>query len=51
MVVDGDAWWTRAAAAGCKETHPFGAAPWGGRYGQLVDPFGVTWAINSPART
>jgi PhnB protein len=21
---------------------------WGDRYGQLRDPFGVTWAMNSP---
>jgi uncharacterized glyoxalase superfamily protein PhnB len=23
---------------------------WGDRYGQLRDPFGVLWAINSPAK-
>ena len=24
---------------------------WGDRYGQLRDPFGVTWALNEPIRT
>jgi uncharacterized glyoxalase superfamily protein PhnB len=48
VVVDGDAWWKRAIDAGCRETVPFALAPWGDKYGQLVDPFGVTWAINSP---
>jgi uncharacterized glyoxalase superfamily protein PhnB len=48
MVSDGDLWWNRAIKAGCKEKLPFAVAPWGAKYGQLVDPFGVTWAINSP---
>jgi PhnB protein len=51
IVADGDAWWKRAAAAGCKEKLPFAVAPWGDRYGQLLDPFGVTWAINSPSQS
>jgi uncharacterized glyoxalase superfamily protein PhnB len=51
VVADGDAWWNRAIAAGCKERMPFGFAPWGDKYGQMADPFGVTWAINSPAKT
>ncbi|MET0385051.1 MAG: VOC family protein [Polyangiales bacterium] len=49
IVRDGDTWWNRAIAAGCKEILPFAVAPWGDKYGQLKDPFGVTWAINSPA--
>jgi PhnB protein len=49
IVADGDTWWRRAIAAGCKEKLPFAVAPWGDKYGQLVDPFGVTWAINTPA--
>jgi uncharacterized glyoxalase superfamily protein PhnB len=48
VVADGDAWWDRAIKAGCKEKMPFAVAPWGDKYGQMVDPFGVTWAINSP---
>ena len=49
IVADGDQWWKRAIDAGCKEKLPFAVAPWGDKYGQLVDPFGVTWAISSPA--
>jgi PhnB protein len=48
MVTDGDAWWRRAVRAGCKEKVPFARAPWGDRYGQLEDPFGVLWAIDEP---
>ena len=50
VVEDGQAWWDRAVAAGCKETMPFAVAPWGDQYGKLVDPFGITWAINTPAK-
>jgi PhnB protein len=50
VIPDGDAWWDRAIKAGCKERMPFAIAPWGDKYGQMTDPFGVTWAINSPAR-
>lgn len=50
VVADGDAWWSRAVEAGCTEKLPFAVAPWGDKYGQLVDPFGVTWAIGSPVR-
>jgi PhnB protein len=49
VVSDGQAWWSRAITAGCTEKMPFAVAPWGDRYGQLTDPFGVTWAISSPA--
>ena len=51
VVSDGEAWWSRAIAAGCTETMPFAKAPWGDRYGQMKDPFGVTWAINEPAES
>ncbi len=50
VVADGDAWWSRAIEAGCTEKLPFAVAPWGDKYGQLTDPFGVVWAINSPAQ-
>lgn len=50
VVADGDAWWDRAIKAGCTAKMPFAVAPWGDKYGQMVDPFGVTWAINSPAK-
>ncbi len=48
LVVDGDAWWKRAIGAGCREKRPFERAPWGDKYGEITDPFGVTWAIRSP---
>jgi PhnB protein len=46
-VVDADATWKRAIDAGCKETMPLANQIWGDRYGQVVDPFGLTWAILS----
>lgn len=50
VLPDGEAWWDRAIRAGCREKTPFALAPWGDTYGQLTDPFGVTWAINTPAK-
>lgn len=50
VVSEGQKWWNRAIQAGCKEKQPYALAPWGDNYGQLIDPFGVTWAIASPAR-
>lgn len=44
-VEDADATWKRAIDAGCKETMPLANQIWGDRYGQLVDPFGLTWAV------
>ncbi len=48
VVVDGQAWWDRAVAAGCTITMPFERQFWGDRYGRLTDPFGMHWAINEP---
>lgn len=50
VVPDGDIWWDRAIKAGCKEKMPFALAPWGDKYGQMTDPFGVTWAVNTPGK-
>ena len=49
VVKDGDTWWNRAVAAGCKVQMPFERAFWGDRYGRLSDPFGINWAITEPA--
>jgi PhnB protein len=49
VVNDGDSWWNRALEAGCKVTMPLERAFWGDRYGRLVDPFGIAWAIDEPA--
>jgi uncharacterized glyoxalase superfamily protein PhnB len=44
-VPDADAVWQQALAAGCQVTMPIGDQFWGDRYGHVVDPFGVNWAI------
>jgi uncharacterized glyoxalase superfamily protein PhnB len=49
-VDDIDAWWKRAAAAGAETVMPVAEMFWGARYGQLRDPFGVTWALNQPLK-
>lgn len=43
-----DAWWNRALEAGCEIAMPLDVMFWGDRYGQLRDPFGVSWALNAP---
>jgi PhnB protein len=40
-----DDWWSRAIDAGCKVLMPLQDQFWGDRYGQLMDPFGVTWSM------
>ncbi len=47
---DADPWWKRAVDAGCEVVLPLDRAPWGDRYGKLKDPFGVSWAVNEPAK-
>jgi PhnB protein len=37
----------RALAAGAKVTMPLANQSWGDRYGQIVDPFGHSWALLS----
>jgi len=49
VIADGQFWWDRALAAGCTQSMPFNTAPWGDRYGEQRDPFGVRWAFNQPA--
>jgi len=38
-------WWDRAIGAGCEVVMPLAKQFWGDIYGQLKDPFGITWAI------
>jgi uncharacterized glyoxalase superfamily protein PhnB len=45
-----DADYQRAIAAGAVATMPPADMFWGDRYGQLQDPFGVTWAMNQGKR-
>jgi PhnB protein len=47
-VDDIDAWFKRAADAGMETVMPVTEMFWGARYGQLRDPFGILWAMNSP---
>ena len=50
MVDDIDAGYERAVDAGCTATMPPADMFWGDRYGQVKDPFGVTWATNTPIK-
>ena len=45
QVSDVDAWWKRAVDAGAEITMPLQKQFWGDRYGQVRDPFGVTWSL------
>jgi len=47
QVDDVDMWWNRAVAAGCEITMPLEKQFWGDRYGQIRDPYGVTWSLGS----
>jgi PhnB protein len=48
VVPDGQVWWDRAVAAGCKVLSPFERQFWGDTWGLLEDPFGLKWAILTP---
>ncbi|MFC7539839.1 VOC family protein [Siccirubricoccus deserti] len=45
QVKDVDAWWRRATAAGAVVVLPLQLMFWGDRYGQLRDPYGVSWSL------
>jgi PhnB protein len=51
MILTGsiDADYQRAVDAGCTATMPPADMFWGDRYGQLNDPFGLTWSMNQGA--
>jgi len=40
-----DAAYDRAVKAGCTPRQPVTDMFWGDRYGQVIDPFGHTWAL------
>jgi PhnB protein len=46
-VEDVDTLFNSAVAAGAKVTMPLANQFWGDRYGQIVDPFGHSWALGS----
>ncbi|HYG91478.1 MAG TPA: VOC family protein [Azospirillum sp.] len=50
QVDDLDAWWRRAVEAGAEIVMPLQEMFWGDRYGQLRDPFGVTWSLGASSR-
>jgi PhnB protein len=50
QVDDADRWFARAVAAGAVVVMPVSVMFWGDRYGQLRDPYGVTWSIGGPNR-
>ena len=50
-VQDVDAWYTRAVEAGCTGLMPPADMFWGDRYGQVKDPFGITWSFVGPKST
>jgi uncharacterized glyoxalase superfamily protein PhnB len=47
-VDDAQPWWDRALKAGATVAMPLQIMFWGDNYGQLRDPFGVTWSIGAP---
>ncbi|QQR40649.1 VOC family protein [Devosia rhizoryzae] len=49
-VDDAQMWWDRAVGAGCTIAQPLKTEFWGDIYGQLIDPFGVTWAIGQSVK-
>lgn len=49
VVADVDRWWNRAVQAGCTIKQPLELAFWGDKYGTLVDPYGIHWAMSQPA--
>jgi uncharacterized glyoxalase superfamily protein PhnB len=49
IVDDIHTWFDRAVAAGCESLMPPQKMFWGDTWGQVRDPFGVTWAFNQVA--
>ncbi|MES1158797.1 MAG: VOC family protein [Terricaulis silvestris] len=47
QVKNADKVWEKAVAAGAKVRMPLADMFWGDRYGQIMDPFGHTWAIGA----
>lgn len=50
QVDDVEAWWKRAVDAGATVRLPLTDMFWGDRYGQLRDPFGVSWSLGATIR-
>lgn len=50
QVTDADAAFDQAVAAGGAVAFPLADQFWGDRYGQIKDPFGLTWSIGATIR-
>lgn len=50
LVEDADGVQERCVLAGAEVVMPVAEQFWGGRYGQVLDPFGHVWAFNQPVR-
>ena len=50
IVQDIDMWFKRAVDAGCTVATAVDTMFWGDRYGEVIDPFGIRWSMNQPAR-
>lgn len=50
QVEDADAAFKRAVDAGAKIAMPLADQFWGDRYGQIMDPFGITWSIGAKVK-
>jgi len=48
MATDIDRQYAHAVEAGCTAVMPPADMFWGDRYGELKDPWGVSWAMNQP---
>ncbi len=47
QVDDADMCFERAIKAGAKEVMPLADQFWGDRFGQVADPYGITWGIST----
>ena len=43
-------WFKRAVDAYCTVATSVDTMFWGDRYGEVIDPFGIRWSMNQPAR-
>ena len=50
MVEDIDMWFKRAIDAGCTVATAVDTMFWGDRYGEVIDPYGIRWSMNQPAK-
>jgi PhnB protein len=49
-VDDADTWYNRAVEAGATVRMPIADQFWGDRFGEVIDPYGHSWAFGSPIK-